>query len=71
MEASLSTLKQQTEAKVAAGRKGNPVFMKGIDDAIAKARAVKDGELALKVGDKYLTLNCQAPKTAWFPVTSC
>ena len=48
MEAGLSTLKQQTEAKVAAGRKGNPVFMKGIDDAIAKARAVKDGELALK-----------------------
>lgn len=34
-----NTLKAQTEAKIAAGRKGNPDFMKGVDETIAQAKA--------------------------------
>lgn len=33
-----NTLKAQTEAKVAAGRKGNPDFMKGVDETIAQEK---------------------------------
>ncbi|EAW28799.1 hypothetical protein ATW7_03932 [Alteromonadales bacterium TW-7] len=34
-----NTLKAQTEAKIAAGRKGNPAFMKGVDESIAQAKS--------------------------------
>lgn len=46
----MTTLKEQTEAKVAAGRQANPDFMQGIDENIAQAKAFKEGENALKVG---------------------
>jgi len=42
-----NTLKAQTEAKVAAGRKGNPDFMKGVDESIAQAKAFQQGANAL------------------------
>ena len=42
-----NTLKAQTEAKVAAGRKGNPDFMKGVDETIAQAKAFQQGANAL------------------------
>ena len=42
-----NTLKAQTEAKVAAGRKGNPEFMKGVDETIAQAKAFQQGANAL------------------------
>ena len=44
-----NTLKTQTEAKVAAGRKGNPAFMKGVDETIAQAKAFQEGENALNL----------------------
>ena len=46
----MTTLKEQTEAKVAAGRKGNPDFMKGVDEEIAKAKAFQQGSDALALG---------------------
>lgn len=42
-----NTLKAQTEAKIAAGRKGNPEFMKGVDETIAQAKAFQQGANAL------------------------
>ncbi|RBW47755.1 AhpC/TSA family protein [Psychromonas sp. B3M02] len=48
----MTTLREQTEAKIAAGRKGNPEFMKGIDDVIQEAKSFKEGSNALKLGDK-------------------
>jgi peroxiredoxin len=51
-EARMATLKEQTEAKVEAGRKGNPDFMKGVDAEIAKAKSFQQGSDALAIGDK-------------------
>ncbi|MEG3753879.1 peroxiredoxin-like family protein [Psychromonas arctica] len=48
----MTTLREQTDAKIAAGRKGNPEFMKGIDDVIKEAKVFKEGSNALKLGDK-------------------
>ena len=48
----MKNLREQTDAKIAAGRKGNPDFMKGVDEIIEKAEAFKEGENALKVGEK-------------------
>lgn len=48
----MTTLREQTDAKIAAGRKGNPEFMKGIDEVIKEAKAFKEGSDALKLGDK-------------------
>ena len=48
----MKNLREQTDAKIAAGRKGNPDFMKGVDEIIEKAKAFKEGENALKVGEK-------------------
>ena len=42
-----NTLKAQTEAKIAAGRKGNPAFMKGVDESIAQAKSFQEGANAL------------------------
>ncbi|MEJ6078187.1 AhpC/TSA family protein [Vibrio sp. 1-Bac 57] len=46
----MTTLKQQTEAKVEAGRKGNPDFMAGVDQVIAQAKSFQQGKDALDVG---------------------
>ena len=48
----MTSLKQQTEAKVAAGRQANPDFMKGIDEVIAQAKAFQQGGDALAVGQQ-------------------
>ena len=48
----MKTLKEQTDAKVESGRKGNPAFMKGVDDAIAQAKAFQQGNDALKISQK-------------------
>ena len=47
MSGKSNTLKAQTEAKVAAGRKGNPAFMKGVDESIAQAKSFQEGANAL------------------------
>ncbi|WP_339710267.1 peroxiredoxin-like family protein [uncultured Kriegella sp.] len=48
----MKKLKEQTDAKIAAGRKANPDFMKGVDDIIIKAKAFQQGENAIKIGKK-------------------
>ena len=48
----MKTLKEQTDAKIAAGRKAKPDFMKGVDEIIAKAKTFKQGDNAIKVGQK-------------------
>ncbi|MDO6758680.1 peroxiredoxin-like family protein [Tamlana sp. 2_MG-2023] len=48
----MKTLKAQTEAKIAAGRQAKPEFMQGVDDIINEAKALQQGEKALKVNQK-------------------
>ena len=48
----MKTLKEQTDAKIAAGRQAKPQFMQGVDEIIKKAKAFKEGEHAIKVGEK-------------------
>lgn len=48
----MSTLKEQTDAKIASGRQANPEFMKGVDDVIAQAKAFEQGAKALDIGQK-------------------
>ncbi|MGJ8743236.1 peroxiredoxin-like family protein [Polaribacter sp.] len=48
----MKTLREQTEAKVAAGRNAKPEFMKGVDAVIENAKAFEEGKNALKVGQK-------------------
>jgi len=43
----MTTLKQQTDAKIAAGRQGNPEFMQGVDEVIQQANAFQEGSHAL------------------------
>jgi hypothetical protein len=48
----MKNLKVQTDAKIAAGRKANPDFMKGVDDIIIRAKAFQQGDNAIKIGQK-------------------
>ena len=48
----MKSLKEQTEAKIAAGRSAKPEFMKGVDDVINEAKAFEQGKNAIKVGQK-------------------
>ena len=48
----MSSLKKQTDAKIAAGRQANPEFMKGVDEAISHAKALQQGEKAINLGQK-------------------
>lgn len=50
----MKTLKEQTDAKIEAGRQANPEFMKGVDTAINKAKEFQQGANALKVGQKAI-----------------
>lgn len=57
----MKTLKEQTDAKIAAGRKAKPDFMKGVDEVIEKAKAFQQGADALKLGDKALDFELPNP----------
>ncbi|WP_339697035.1 peroxiredoxin-like family protein [uncultured Marixanthomonas sp.] len=48
----MQRLKEQTDAKIALGRKNNPKFMKGVDEIINKAKAFQKGKNAVKIGEK-------------------
>ncbi|AWW00761.1 peroxiredoxin-like family protein [Arcticibacterium luteifluviistationis] len=48
----MTKLKELTDAKIEAGRKAKPEFMKGVDDIINKAKAFQQGSDAIKVGQK-------------------
>ncbi|MFI8605975.1 peroxiredoxin-like family protein [Cellulophaga baltica] len=48
----MKKLREQTDAKIAAGRKNNPEFMKGVDAIIKKKKEFQQGKNALKIGEK-------------------
>ncbi|QQK65987.1 AhpC/TSA family protein [Cobetia sp. cqz5-12] len=48
----MKSLKEQTEAKVEAGRQAKPDFMKNVDEIIENAKALQQGANALSVGEK-------------------
>jgi len=48
----MQRLKEQTDAKIALGRKNNPEFMKGVDEIINEAKAFQKGKNAIKIGEK-------------------
>jgi len=48
----MKTLREQTDAKIAAGRNAKPEFMKGVDEIIEKAKAFQQGSDAIKVDEK-------------------
>ena len=48
----MQKLKEQTDAKIALGRKKNPEFMKGVDEIINEAKAFQKGKNAIKIGEK-------------------
>ena len=58
----MKTLKEQTDAKIAAGRKAKPDFMKGVDDIIAKAKAFEKGDDAIKIGHKAPSFKLPNPE---------
>ncbi|MBU2919761.1 AhpC/TSA family protein [Winogradskyella psychrotolerans] len=58
----MKTLKEQTDAKIAAGRKAKPEFMQGVDDIIEKAKAFEQGKDALKIGNKAIDFELPNPK---------
>ncbi len=58
----MDTLKEQTDAKIAAGRKAKPDFMKGVDDIIAKAKAFEKGDDAIKIGYKAPSFKLPNPE---------
>ncbi|VXA91656.1 peroxiredoxin-like family protein [Maribacter litoralis] len=48
----MQKLREQTDAKIAFGRKKNPEFMKWVDDIINEAKAFEKGKNAIKIGEK-------------------
>lgn len=50
----MKTLKEQTDAKIEAGRQANPKFMNGVDAAIQNAKEFEQGANALKVGQQAI-----------------
>ncbi len=58
----MKNLREQTDAKIAAGRKAKPEFMKGVDEVIEKAKSFEEGANALKVGEKAPNFALPNPK---------
>lgn len=58
----MKTLKEQTDAKIAAGRNTKPEFMQGVDDVIEKAKAFEEGKDALKIDEKAIDFELPNPK---------
>ena len=50
----MKTLKEQTDAKIEAGRQANPKFMNGVDVAIQNAKEFEQGANALKIGQQAI-----------------
>lgn len=62
LKKTMGKLKEQTDAKIEAGRKANPEFMKGVDEIISKAKAFQQGEHAIKVGQKASNFELPNPQ---------
>jgi len=58
----MKTLKEQTDAKIAAGRNAKPEFMQDVDAVIEKAKAFEEGKDALKIGDEAIGFELPNPK---------
>ncbi|WP_448248446.1 peroxiredoxin-like family protein [Thalassotalea agariperforans] len=58
----MKSLKEQTDAKIAAGRQANPDFMSGVDDIIKQAKAFQQGGDAIKVGQKAPSFELSDPE---------
>ena len=67
----MTSLKAQTQAKVEAGRKNNPDFMAGVDKEIANAKALQQGESALKVGEKAPLFTLPSPADDKVSLSDC
>ena len=50
----MKNLKEQTDAKIAAGRKAKPEFMQGVDDIISEVKSFQLGAKAIKNGQRAL-----------------
>lgn len=48
----MKTLKEQTEAKIEAGRQANPDFMKNVDEILNQAKAFQQGANAITLGEQ-------------------
>ena len=57
----MKSLKEQTDAKIAAGRQANPDFMQGVDEVIEQAKAFQQGGDAIKVGQKATSFELPDP----------
>ena len=66
----MGELKEQTDAKIEAGRKANPDFMKGVDEIISKAKAFQQGEHAIKIGQKGPNFELPNPQGKTISLTS-
>jgi len=58
----MKNLREQTDAKIAAGRKAKPAFMEGVDEIIDKAKAFEEGKNALKIGEKCPSFELPNPE---------
>ncbi|RTE52268.1 peroxiredoxin family protein [Arenibacter aquaticus] len=58
----MKTLKEQTDAKIEAGRKAKPDFMKGVDAIISKAKEFQQGAHAIKIGQKAPSFELPNPE---------
>ncbi|AEL26610.1 peroxiredoxin-like family protein [Cyclobacterium marinum] len=66
----MGKLKEQTDAKIEAGRKANPDFMKGVDEIIIKAKAFQQGKNAIKIGAKAPIFELPNPQGKTISLTS-
>ncbi|WP_405252095.1 peroxiredoxin-like family protein [Dokdonia sp. Asnod3-C12] len=66
----MKTLKEQTDAKIEAGRQAKPDFMKGVDKVIEEAKAFLTGKDALQVGDKAPEFELPNPKKQKISLTT-
>ncbi|GAA5219711.1 peroxiredoxin-like family protein [Membranihabitans marinus] len=58
----MKSLKEQTDAKIAAGRKAKPDFMKGVDEIIQQAKSFQQGSEAIKIGQKAPNFDLPNPE---------
>lgn len=58
----MKTLIEQTDAKIEAGRKAKPDFMKGVDAIISKAKEFQQGAHAIKIGQKAPSFELPNPE---------
>ena len=66
----MKKLKEQTDAKIEAGRQANPEFMKRVDAIISKAKAFQQGNDAIKIGQKAPNFELPNPEGKFITLES-